>query len=183
LHAAALGRAGRCILLPGNAGSGKSTLAAGLMAAGFEFLGDDTVVLDRATLALRPIAYPICTKPGAWDVLARRFPALKEEAVHVRADRKRVRYLHATRAATPDARYDVAAIVFPRWEAGAPLALTPLARPQALQRLLAGFCPLGPDLAAADVARLVAWIAARQCYELRYAALDDAIPALQALLP
>jgi hypothetical protein len=97
-----------------------------------------------------------------------------------------VRYLYddgASRNGPIRARYDVSAIVFPTWAKDAATALAPLPRPQALRALLAGFCPLGDGLAAADIARLVAWIARLDCYELRFSALDDAIARLRGLLP
>lgn len=186
LHAAAVGRAGKCVLLPGQSGSGKSTLAAGLLAEGYDFLGDDTIVLDRTALAVRPLPFPICVKSGAWDVVAHGFPALRRQPIHRRPDEKRVRYLHASGArgnGPIGARYDAAAIVFPIWGKDAATALVPLPRPQALRTLLAGFCPLGAGLAATDIARLVAWIARLECYELRFSALDDAIARLKGLLP
>jgi hypothetical protein len=186
VHAAAVGRAGKCLLLPGQSGSGKSTLAAGLLADGYDFLGDDTIVLDRAALAVRPLPFPICVKSGAWDVVAPRFPALRRQPIHRRPDEKRVRYLYddgASRNGPIRARYDVSAIVFPIWAKDAATALAPLPRPQALRALLAGFCPLGDGLAAADIARLVGWIARLDCYELRFSALDDAIARLRGLLP
>jgi hypothetical protein len=46
LHAGALGRQGRGILLPGTSGAGKSTTTVALVRAGFDFLGDDTVFLS-----------------------------------------------------------------------------------------------------------------------------------------
>lgn len=186
VHAAAMGRAGKCLLLPGQSGSGKSTLAAGLLAGGYDFLGDDTIVLDRTALAVRPLPFPICVKSGAWDVVAPRFPALRRQPIHRRPDGKRVRYLHGDNARDNEpigTRYDVSAIVFPTWAKDAATALTPLPRPQALRALLAGFCPLGDGLVATDIARLVAWIARLECYELRFSALDDALPPLAGLLP
>src|SRR5437763_3902033 len=45
VHAGALAANGRALLLPGNAGHGKSTLSAGLAAAGFAMLSDDTTLL------------------------------------------------------------------------------------------------------------------------------------------
>lgn len=47
LHAAAVGRNGFCILLPGTTGSGKSTLTVALLREGFDFMGDDTVFLEQ----------------------------------------------------------------------------------------------------------------------------------------
>lgn len=184
VHAASVGRAGKCLLLAGQSGSGKSTLSAGLLADGYDFLGDDTIVLDRTALAVRPLPFPICVKSGAWSVVSPRFPALRRQPVHRRPDDKRVRYLQGAPGNGPiGTRYEVSAIVFPSWAKDAATTLVPLPRPQALRTLLAGFCPLGDGLAATDIARLVAWIAKLDCYELRFSVLDDAIVQLKGLLP
>ncbi|MBV8534227.1 MAG: hypothetical protein JO128_01465, partial [Alphaproteobacteria bacterium] len=59
IHAAAVSRNGRCILLAGASGAGKSTLTAALVAAGFELMADDTTVLARDTLDARPVPFGI----------------------------------------------------------------------------------------------------------------------------
>lgn len=47
VHAAAIARAGRALLLVGHPGSGKSSAAWGAHGAGFDLLGDDTVFVRR----------------------------------------------------------------------------------------------------------------------------------------
>lgn len=56
VHASAVAREGRAILLTGKAGAGKSTLAALLATRGFRVLADDGVVLEAG--AAGPIAVP-----------------------------------------------------------------------------------------------------------------------------
>ena len=72
VHAAAVARGGKTVLLPAPAGSGKSTLAAACVLAGWELLADDTAVLDGSDgdTWLRPLPHALCLKPGAWPVLA-----------------------------------------------------------------------------------------------------------------
>lgn len=48
LHAAAVGWAGACVILPGSSGSGKSTTALAASEAGLDFLADDLCLLDGA---------------------------------------------------------------------------------------------------------------------------------------
>ena len=59
LHASAVERDGRVVLLAGRSGSGKSTLAAALVTAGFTYLTDDAVVLEAPTGRARPAVKPI----------------------------------------------------------------------------------------------------------------------------
>ena len=47
LHAAALERNGRAVILPGDPGAGKSTLTAALMLSGWRLLSDEITLVDR----------------------------------------------------------------------------------------------------------------------------------------
>jgi hypothetical protein len=59
LHAAALvAPDGRSLIVAGEAGAGKSTLAAALVTAGFDYLGDDTVLVALREGAPRLLALP-----------------------------------------------------------------------------------------------------------------------------
>ncbi len=186
IHAAAVGRNGRCVLLPGASGSGKSTAAAALVAAGLDLLGDDTIVLAGDGLAARPIPFAICVKKGAWNLLAGRFPDLLEQPVHDRIDGQRVRYL-APPTVAGDARRDtgrpVAAIVFLKREDGGAAELAALPPFEALQRLLAGFFPLADGLDPDKVERLLEWIGRTPSFELRFSSLEDCVTQVGGLLP
>ncbi|MEY2879806.1 MAG: hypothetical protein RLZZ15_2186, partial [Verrucomicrobiota bacterium] len=60
LHASAVAKDGRAILITGNSGAGKSTLATALLRAGYEFLSDDVCVLrarDDGSFEIVP-SYP-----------------------------------------------------------------------------------------------------------------------------
>lgn len=186
VHASAVGDGKRCVLLPAAAGVGKSTLAAGLVASGFQLLGDDTIVLTGPDLSVRAIPFAVCVKEGAWMLLSRRFPALLREPVHCRPDGQRVRYLPLDRASTcadPEASMQVSAIVFLNREPGATAALSPVAAPEALRRLLRGFHPLGDGLDIAKVERLLKWVAGTDRFELKYSSLDDGVARIREFFP
>lgn len=53
LHAAAVGRGGRAVLLPGAAFAGKSTLTAWLLSRGFDYLTDELVYVPRGETTVR----------------------------------------------------------------------------------------------------------------------------------
>lgn len=181
VHAAALRRNGRCVLLAGASGAGKSTLTAALVAAGFELMADDTTVLARDTLAARAVPFAICLKEGAWELLRSRFPDLEDRPVHDRLDGKKVRYLlpgvgHAWAKPTTDHRVD--SLVFLNRVPESSSTLRSIGRADALSRLAREFCPLGEGLTAAKMDQLVAWIEAVDCVELRYSPLDDGVEQL-----
>jgi hypothetical protein len=187
LHAATARAGDGVVLFAGASGCGKSTLMAGLLAAGHSVLGDDTVVLERDTMQVRPLTPYLCVKSGSWDALAARLPELAAAPEFVRADDARVRYLVAD-GFSPKGRADhagaerVKAIVFPRYQAGAAPRLTRIAGFLALKELLPSLDPIGHDLTAADIDRLIGWMGETECYTLSYGLLDDAISALSGIL-
>lgn len=77
VHAACAQRGDDIVLIPAPSGSGKSTTVAGLVRAGWDYLTDETTVLDDETLTVRAYPKPITIDHGAWplfpetDLLAR----------------------------------------------------------------------------------------------------------------
>lgn len=117
LHAAAVARDGRCLLLPGRSGVGKTTLAAWLVARGFEYLTDEIVFIPHGSGTVEPFMRPLCVKASAMTVLSARLPGLDTEAV-LRGDEVTLVPWRALgrAAASPTV---LSAIVFPEYEAGA----------------------------------------------------------------
>ena len=186
LHAAAVGRNGACVLMPGAAGRGKSTMAAALVANRLELLSDDTVVLARDRLEARALPLAIGVKTGSWELLARYFPALDAETIHHRPDGKLVRYLlppPGSMSRDPDARHAVRAIVFLQRTPGGGAELGPISATHALASLSKDFLRLGARLDRPGVERFVRWIAGIECFELRYATLEAGASLILSLLP
>jgi hypothetical protein len=178
VHAAALARDGRVLLLPGDAGSGKSTLAAALMARGFSLLGDDTVLLED-DLRVRGLPFALAVKAGAWDLLKPHHPALLGLPVDRRPDGRVVRYLRpGVIAADPlAARW----MVFPNWDHAPAAGLERLSRVEALQRFLPGCYASARRLQANELAELIAWIEGIDCYTLDSSDLAGAVMLIERL--
>ena len=183
VHAAAVERDGRALLLPAPPGSGKSTLCAALVHRGWRLLSDELALLDPATQAIVPLARPVSLKNASIDLIRRFAPeavlgetvhdTLKGSVAHMKPPQDAVR--RSLEPAAP--RW----IVMPRYEARAAAArLTPLARGQAFMQLAdsafnyhlhgrAGFELL------ADV------VEGCECFELAYANLEEALAALEGM--
>ena len=74
LHASAVERDGRAIVMTGESGAGKSTLATLLGARGWRFMGDEFVLLDPVTGWLRAFPRLVSLKNEAIAEVARRIP-------------------------------------------------------------------------------------------------------------
>jgi hypothetical protein len=76
LHAGAVSRGGRSVLMPGSSGVGKSTLTAFLSVHGFAYLGDDGMAIAENDMSLLPLPTCLSIKAGSWPVLEPFYPAL-----------------------------------------------------------------------------------------------------------
>lgn len=177
LHAAAVVRHGRCLLLPGAAGVGKTTLALALAAHGFGFVADDTVLFDAHALTIRGLPFRPAVKEGAWRFLLPLYPALDHLPVHRRPDGQSVRYLPPPAGApAPGQAHPVSWIVFPRPGSDAAVtALTRISQTEALRRLLSEAYAPSHRLTGATLVRLVRAFRAIECHEMTASNLDEAV--------
>jgi hypothetical protein len=181
LHASAVAAGGRCIVFPGVRGSGKSTIAAALVGAGADLVTDDYAPLERASRLVWPVPYAPGIKRGSWGALRRHYPDLRALPVHRLAGLD-IRYLELDRerVAPRDRGLPVAALVFPRYEAGAGLAPERISAAEAL----AGLCHARslmdrqPDV----LAETLRWVETMPAYRLSYGNLNQAIAWVQSLL-
>lgn len=185
LHAGVISNGESCVLFPAAPGSGKTTLSAAMMHAGYQYFSDEVALLEGAELKVRPVPISLSVKRGAREILASRFPVLRESWQHLREDCETVTYL----SPRPEAmRYDrelsypVAWVVFPKYEPGVETRLVALDRAEAVARLAKEILVVGKRLDAALVGRLVRWIQAVECFELPNSSLDEAVECVRGLM-
>ena len=181
LHASAVAFDGRCVVFSGAKGSGKSTLAAALVASGADFVTDDYAPLEQGAWHVRPVPYAPGIKRGSWRTLRRYYPDIYERRVH-RLAGMQIRYLEleAARMVPLDHGLPVAALVFPRYQAGGPLEQGQLTTAEAFAEL----CHARPllDRQPDVLAETLRWIESVPAYRLTYGDLDLATKWALSLL-
>lgn len=183
LHAAAVERGGRVMLLPASPGHGKTTLCAALVHRGWRLLSDEFGLLRPGSMKVVPIPRPMPLKNASIEVMKAFAPeamlgpaipnTMKGTVAHVMAP--------ASSVALADEEAPAAWVVFPRWEAGAKLSLVPVAPSRAfmsIARNAFNYEMLGES--AFETVRQI--VDAARCLRLSYSNLDEAITALDALV-
>jgi HprK-related kinase A len=183
-HAGCLERDGLGLLLPATPGSGKSTLTAALAHRGWRLLSDEFGVCDPATGLLRAMLKPIALKNESIGVIRRfapdarlgpEFPKTRKgTVVHVAATADAV--LRRSEPALP------AAVILPKWTAGAATTLQPVAEDELFKAL--AFNSFNYEVLGATGFQAVIDIV-RRCrgWRLEYSSLEDAVERLDRLWP
>jgi HprK-related kinase A len=136
LHASAVERDGRALLMTGASGAGKSTLAALLGERGWRFLGDEFALLGLDSGALHPFPRAISLKNAAISLFAGVDPT-RLGPLLAGTPKGDIRHLRPNPAAIArmDETASPALILFPRFGADLPAAARPVGAAEAFVRL------------------------------------------------
>lgn len=182
LHAAVLERDGCALVMPAMPGHGKTTLCAALAHRGWRLLSDEFGIVRPGSIDFVPLPRPMPLKNASIDVMRAFAPRAtfgpriegteKGTIVHLRAPPASV----ARADETAHARW----IVFPRWVAGAPLSIEPVAAHDGFLALATN--AFNYELIGEPAFETVkAIVGASRRMRLRYSVLDEAIEALDTL--
>jgi len=174
VHAGVVGTRDGCILLPARPGSGKSSLTAALVHRGFRYYSDEVALVEPATFRVPPVPLAICVKSTGWDLMARYYPHIEDLPPHRRSDDKLVRYIAPPTGAARWPSLPVSHIIFPRFDPNAANELVRIPRADALGRVMEECLALSRRLNRQNVAELIRWIEAVDCYALTFQSLDEA---------
>ncbi len=180
IHAGGLEHDGHGLILPGVMEAGKTTLTAGLVRAGFGYLTDEAVALDRETLVIQPYPKPLSLDRGAWPL----FPELEPQVDLDNDGYKSEQWQVPPTAIRPDALglgCQVHAVVFPAFAAGAETVLEPMSRAEALIEL-AKHTFFFRERSRPSLDLLAAVVRDAACLRLRTGELDAAVEAVTAVM-
>jgi HprK-related kinase A len=182
IHAAVVEKNGRAVILPAPPGSGKSTLCAALVSAGWRLLSDELALVRLADGQLQPVPRPISLKNASIGVIRAFAPqsvfspevedTVKGTIAHLKAPADSIE--RAQEPARPGW------VIFPRYVAGAPAQLEPLAPARAFMRVAENgfnYSVLG----AAGFRALGGLIDTVSSHEFSYGVLDEAIALFDRL--
>ena len=176
IHSAVLERGGRAVILPAPPGSGKSTLCAALMLHGWRLLSDEMALLDPNTGLIQPAPRPVSLKNQSIDIIRQRAP----QAVFGPTAHDTLKGTVAHMKVSPDSlqRADEPArpswLVFPKYEASAPLTVIAHPKPGSLMQLAENSFNqhVHGRQGFEALARLVDH---SDCFHLTYSQLDEAL--------
>jgi hypothetical protein len=178
LHAAALCDGGRAVLLPGASGSGKSTLSVALVHGGFALLADDAPFARRDAdgIMLCAFAEPV----NVTSATARLLPKLAPRWRAVEPDaRGKVGFTAADLGGVVEQTVPAAVVIFPAIGEDACSWVTPLAKSDALLRLLGMSMPASTAAVGREQFLLLADLVRQaDCYTLTAGRDFDALPGL-----
>lgn len=174
LHAAAVALDERRVLvMPGTSGAGKTTLTAWLVKHGHDYLTDEAVFLPLESTSLESLCRPLNLKRGSRAQLQALSPAADGVLSFEGGDLVDPAALGCI---NPRTQGELFLFVFPTFEQGKPLELSPLSPAQAAQALLtfAANARSVPRHGLGEVARLAK---AARAFSLRYGDSQD-LPTL-----
>jgi HprK-related kinase A len=182
LHAAALEKNGRALVMPAPPGSGKSTLAAGLMLSGWRLLSDELAIIDRHTVELIALGRPVSLKNASIDLI-REF-STKAIIGRVVEDTAKGTVTHLRASDDSHTRVSERAkpawIIFPNYVAGASPSLTPMEKGKTFMTMAEGSFNYGL-LGEPGFHAMRSLVDASECYRFEYSMLDDAIKTFEQL--
>jgi HprK-related kinase A len=182
LHAAAVERDGKALLMPAYPGGGKSTLAASLASRGWRLLSDEFAVVTGEGGTVLPFARPPAIKNAAIDVLRAFAPEASFGPVIPNTRKGTIAHMRVPRASLErgDAGAAIGMIVFPEFRAGADVSVVRVGEADAFMRLAVH--SFNYEVLGARGFQMVGnLVRSCPCHVLRYGDLADAHAALDSL--
>ena len=176
IHAGAVERGGKAVLLPAPAGSGKTLLVLGLVKSGFKFLSDDVALVDMEKASLQPFPVSPVVKGYAFSLLRELDLSIGADIYRNPLDGEKLYYFNLTDI-SPDPvglPSSVRFIFFPHHDPAVESCLRPVSRAEAAARIIEN--SLNFDASADCFLDLVTrLVAGTDCFDLRFKQIGEAL--------
>ncbi|MBA6412718.1 HprK-related kinase A [Parahaliea sp. F7430] len=183
LHAAVVAKNGVAVVLPGLPGAGKSTLSAALALRGWRLLSDEHAMLEPGSNKLVPLPRPVSLKNDSIELIQAFEPSAIMGPVSEDTHKGSVAHLKADLASDSHdlARLPARFLVFPRYQAGAKLRLSPKGRAESF--MFAAHHSFNYSLLGeSGFDSMSRFIDNLECFDLHYGSIDQAHSAMESLL-
>jgi HprK-related kinase A len=183
LHAAVIERDGCAMIMPAPPGSGKSTLCAGLISRGWRLLSDELALISLTDRMITPVGRPISLKNQSIDIIKKFEPdAVFNEVTH---DTMKGSVSHMKMPALQLQRIGERAkpcwVVFPQYVPNVSAELTGRSKANSTLELAKNsFNYMVLGLTGFEI--LTDVVAQCECYDFRYANLEDAVAVFDKLV-
>jgi HprK-related kinase A len=168
------------LAMVGISGSGKSTLVAGLVASGWTLFADEFFVIEPAGNYV-PMPGVITLKGAAIDLIRNRSRNITFSETAEDPFRGLLAHLATSRVASLDFDLQLKAVVFPRFQAGAPVSLTRLDSSSAFFRIAEQ--SHNYHLLGSRAFHNLATLARVPSFALDFGDLDSGLDALRSVMP
>lgn len=180
LHAAAVvNPSGKALLFAAPSGSGKSTLSVDLMLEGYDYLGDDSQILDLDRQDIWPFPTAANLKPGAWDLFIEKLPGLNDIPVF-RADTRPVKFLPVEVDPQKGNRpYKAQALIFPQYSENATNQLVEIELDERIRLLSESGCYSKVEGSAEMSQKYIEYVLSLDAYRMEYESSKQAVQLLK----
>ena len=182
LHAAALSRDARAVVLPGTSGSGKTTLSTLLAARGYNYLTDEYVFIEKNSDKVQAFMRPPNIKVGGLDALKSYFDFDRHANQAIKGEHVAMIPPHLLNPVNTPEDAVIKLIVFPKYSEGASFKLEKLSKAKAgliLMECLVNARNLNGH-GFTEATRLVRQTPA---YRLQYSSFDQFSSEFEEILP
>lgn len=183
VHAASLVHRGRGVVFAGTSGSGKSTLGAGLLARGWQYLGDEFALIHPETRCLHAFPKALCIKSGSFPVVKRLRLPLCGGRHYIKGMKGKVGYINPHDVGNDIDRDPVPVryVIFPRHIDGATPRLAPISRARAAFSLAHSMLNRG-DFGDRALDLLGRVVAGAECFALESGDIEPTCDLIESLV-